>query len=121
VAEDAGRARFIDKKESTLSQDSRRTRTRLDRRRRQCAGAGRAIGVSGDTHTSIMVQKLTQRISAQIAARAHRSAPARAAATRISSAWSRISAGIGRVRLASCSATDLVSAPPSGSPASSTW
>jgi hypothetical protein len=32
-----------------LSQDSRRTRTRLDRRRRrrQCAGAGRAIGVSG--------------------------------------------------------------------------
>jgi hypothetical protein len=58
------------------------------------------------------------RISAQIAANARRSAPARAAAIRICSACSRNSSGIAAVHFASCRATDLVIASPSASPAS---
>ena len=60
------------------------------------------------------------RISAQIAARPRRSTPARAAATRISSAVPRYSAGMALVHLASCRASDLVSTQPSASAACST-
>ena len=60
------------------------------------------------------------RISAQIAARPRRSTPARAAATRISSASARYSSGMALVHLASCRASDLVSTQPSASAASST-
>ena len=60
------------------------------------------------------------RISPQIFARSRRSAPARAAATTSSSALARYSAGITRVHLATCSASDLDSTQPSASAACST-
>ena len=61
------------------------------------------------------------RISAQICASARRSAPARAAATRISSAWARNSAGIAWVHLASCRACDLVTALVRSPASSGSW
>ena len=64
---------------------------------------------------------MRDRISAQICASARRSAPARAAATRISSAGPRNSAGIAWVHLASCSATDLVTALVRSPASSGSW
>ncbi len=60
------------------------------------------------------------RIPAQIAARPRRFTPARAAATRMSSASARYSSGMTRVHLASCRASDVVSTQPSASAACST-
>ena len=65
---------------------------------RRGQGPGRQSGSGG---------AVRERISAQISASARRSAPARAAAIRISSAWPRYSPGMSRVHRASWRAIDL--------------
>ena len=87
--------------------------SRVVSRNRARSSAGSRPSGSGGT--------VRDRISAQIWASARRSAPAREAATRMSSACPRNSPGISRVHLASCSATDLVTALARSPASSGSW